>query len=75
MPPSSRPSSLLRVLAFAAPALLARADSLPLSMKFCTDGGCNTGCTEWQVKASGECAPGTAGNSWVRMKIRRLPFG
>lgn len=56
---------LARALAPALLAVLARADKLPLSMKFCTGGGCSSGCTEWTVAASGDCAPGTAGNQWV----------
>ena len=54
-----------RALALALCALSAAGDSPPLHMKFCTDGSCNSGCTQWDVAASGACAPGTAGNSWI----------
>ena len=65
MPPRS-PLRPLRALALALAALAAaRADSPPLRMKFCTDGSCSSGCTQWEVAASGACAPGNAGNSWV----------
>ena len=68
-PPPPRSLRLLyplRALALALAAIAAaRADTTPLRMKFCTDGGCSSGCTQWEVTTSGACAPGNAGNSWI----------